>query len=270
MSHDILAVNLTIKMEHISGQILIFHQHKGISLTKPPFGVEVVCGRYNLTRYVKYGRMGFSPPKKLKFQHDPKGQASTFQFPPKTSPPASFQQDSNPKIPNQGTKTGIDTINDLKVGRVELSPPPLSLWFFQDEVSSLVIFLGESTLQEIQLTSWGWQFIPPFTRGLGYIPGGAGFLNHQQYHSTLIWIFLRVDVGKTKKNLPNGGENGESHGIEFVKKHQLNKQKMKNASWGFQDTPHHQDFYTNLLKWWTDSIRHPGCGEHIKTYKTIF
>lgn len=68
-----------------------------------------------------------------------------------------------------------------------------------------------------------------------------------------------------QKNLPDGGENDESHGIEFVEKHQLNKQKMKNASWGFQDTPHHQDFYTNLLKWWTDSIRHPRCGEHMKS-----
>ena len=40
-----------------SGQIIIFHQprfpwNKGISLTKPPFGVKTrVFGRYNLTRF---------------------------------------------------------------------------------------------------------------------------------------------------------------------------------------------------------------------------
>ena len=42
-------------------------------------------------------------------------------------------------------------------------------------------------MEQLQLTSWGWQFIPSFIWHIKwlilclYIPSGAGFLNHQHY-----------------------------------------------------------------------------------------
>ena len=51
-----VTMGMILILWQLSGQIIIFHQarfpwNKGISLTKPPFGVKTrVFGRYNLTR----------------------------------------------------------------------------------------------------------------------------------------------------------------------------------------------------------------------------